>query len=235
MAFAEAGIHENRCYWPLSIVCARRAAAGKFHWNNRAFRVFWLVKGMTEADHREADFRQAALACLDGLYGYAMSLSHNQADAEDLVQETYLRAVRAFGQLAPDSNLKNWLYAILRNVWLNQVRHTQSGPQFVDMSNEQQEEAIGRACSSDNPYATYVAAVERDSVRAAVEQLTVSYREVIVLREFEGLSYNEIAEILQCPAGTVMSRLGRAREKLRILLSVWNARPRLEARQHGAL
>lgn len=161
---------------------------------------------MTEANHHEADFKQAALACLDGLYGYAMSLSRNQADAEDLVQETYLRAVRAFGQLAPDSNLKSWLYAILRNVWLNQVRHEQSGPQFVEMSDERHEDAIAQAQSGDDPYASYVTGVERDSIRAAVEQLSVAYREVIVLREFEGLSYNEIAEILHCPAGTLMSR-----------------------------
>jgi RNA polymerase sigma-70 factor (ECF subfamily) len=118
---------------------------------------------MTEPDHREADFRQAALACLNGLYGYAMSLSRNQGDAEDLVQETYLRAVRAFDQLAPESNLKSWLYAIMRNVWLNQVRHTKSGPQFVDMGDDQQEEdAIGQARSADDPYASYVAGAERD-------------------------------------------------------------------------
>jgi RNA polymerase sigma-70 factor (ECF subfamily) len=118
---------------------------------------------------------------------------------------------------------------------LNQVRHAQSGPQFVEMTDEQQEDVIAQARSADNPFASYVATVERDSVRAAVEQLPLPYREVIVLREFEGLSYQEIAEILHCPAGTVMSRLGRAREKLRILLSVWNAPPPLEARQHGAL
>ena len=191
---------------------------------------------MTDAQHRETDFKQAALACLDGLYGYAMNLSHNQADAEDLVQETYLRATRAFGQLAPDSNLKSWLYAILRNIWLNQVRHSQSGPQFVEMIDDQQQDAIREARSEEDPYASYVARAERDSVRAAVEQLPVAYREVIVLREFEGLSYQEIAGILNCPAGTVMSRLGRARDKLRQLLSVWNAPPApLKAGEHGAL
>jgi RNA polymerase sigma factor (sigma-70 family) len=72
---------------------------------------------MTDALQSQTEFREAALACLDGLYGYAMSLSHNQAEAEDLVQETYLRAVRAFEQLTPDSNLKGWLYAIARNSW----------------------------------------------------------------------------------------------------------------------
>jgi RNA polymerase sigma-70 factor, ECF subfamily len=187
-------------------------------------------KGMPEGHHGDAQFKQEALACLDGLYGYAMSLSHDRADAQDLVQETYLRATRASGQLAPDSNLKSWLCAILRNLWLNQMRHAQSGPQFVEMSVEQQESAPAHSRSGDNPYASYVAKMERDSVRAAVRLLPVAFREVIVLREFEGLSYHEIADILHCPAGTVMSRLGRAREKLRVLLSVWNAGPPIEAR-----
>ncbi|HLY18923.1 MAG TPA: sigma-70 family RNA polymerase sigma factor [Bryobacteraceae bacterium] len=179
---------------------------------------------MAEA-HGCTDFRQAALACLDGLYGYAMSLSHNQADAEDLVQDTYVKAVRAMDQLAPDSNVKSWLYAILRNAWLNQIRHLQSGPQFVGMDDEHHEDTIGRACSNDDPYNSYVARAERESIRAALEQLPVLYREVIVLREFEGLSYQEIAEIVHCPAGTVMSRLDRARKRLRTLLSEWSQRP----------
>ncbi|HEX4167452.1 MAG TPA: sigma-70 family RNA polymerase sigma factor [Bryobacteraceae bacterium] len=71
---------------------------------------------------------ESALEYLDGLYGYAMTLARNEAEAEDLVQETYLRAVRAFGQLRPDNNLKSWLFTILRNVRLNQLRHSQSKP-----------------------------------------------------------------------------------------------------------
>jgi RNA polymerase sigma-70 factor (ECF subfamily) len=190
---------------------------------------------MREALQTEAEFREAALACLDGLYGYAMSLSHNQAEAEDLVQETYLRAVRAFGQLTPDSNLKSWLYAIARNIWLNKLRHEHSGPQFIDMDDEQSQNGIGRVTSSDDPHAFYLAKIERESVRAAIQQLPVTYREVILLREFEGLSYNEIAIILNCPAGTVMSRLGRARDKLRLLLSASSARSPREAKGHAAM
>jgi RNA polymerase sigma-70 factor, ECF subfamily len=167
-------------------------------------------------------FGQVALGYLDGLYGYAMSLCHNQAEAEDLTQETYLRAVRAFGELAPDSNLKSWLFAILRNIWLNQVRHAHSGPQFVEMDDEVEPAQMK---SSEDPYAAYVTKVERAGVRKAVDDLPPLYREVIVLREFEGLSYQEIAGILHCPAGTVMSRLGRAREKLRLMLISWKARP----------
>jgi RNA polymerase sigma-70 factor (ECF subfamily) len=190
---------------------------------------------MTGVSQNDTGFQEAALACLDGLFGYAMSLSHNQAEAEDLVQETYLRAVRACDQLAPSSNLKSWLYAILRNVWLNQIRHLHSGPRFVDMDDEEQRDALNQARSDDDPHRVYVAKVERDCVRAAVQQLPLQYREVIVLREFEGLSYQEIAEVLQCPAGTVMSRLGRAREKLRMLLSVAGVRPQVGAGEYEAL
>jgi RNA polymerase sigma-70 factor, ECF subfamily len=176
---------------------------------------------MPEIVQIEGGFAHAALVCLDGLYRYAMALSHNQAEAEDLVQETYLRAVRASGQLAPDSNLKSWLYAILRNAWLNQVRHAHSGPRFVDMDDDQESGAAGQVRSNDDPYATYVRHVEHDHVRAAVNNLPPQYREVIVLREFEGLSYQEIGVILDCPAGTVMSRLSRARDRLREALSDW--------------
>ena len=79
-----------------------------------------------------ATFSQAALEHLDALYGYALTLTRDQSAAEDLVQETYVRAVRAFGQLVPNSNLKSWLFVIMRNAWLNQLRHTRSGPRFVE-------------------------------------------------------------------------------------------------------
>ena len=192
----------------------------------------------------EAGFAQKVLAYLDGLYTYAMTLSRNQAEAEDLVQETYLRAVRAAGQLAPDSNLKSWLYAILRNAWLNQVRHARSGPRMIDLDDETDPQGAAQVKSGDDPYASYVCQAERDDVRAAVNNLPQQFREVIVLREFEGLSYQEIGVVLGCPPGTVMSRLGRARDRLREALSQWdrNAAGRnsihihpQEANHHGAV
>jgi len=164
-----------------------------------------------------------------------MSLSHNQATAEDLVQETYLRAVRSFGQLTPESNLKSWLYTIMRNTWLNQMRHAHSGPQFVDVDDEQEQNAVAQAKSSDDPHAWYVAGIEREHIRTAVEGLPQAYREVIVLREFEELSYEEIAAVLHCAVGTVMSRLARGRERLRAALSQWNTRPGRGARGAGEL
>jgi RNA polymerase sigma-70 factor (ECF subfamily) len=162
-------------------------------------------------------FRENALHYLDGLYGYAMSLTHNQADAEDLVQETYLRAMSAFERLRPNSNLKSWLFTILRNVYLNQIR---DGPSQlrVDLDEPVHGHWEFEDKSSKDPLFLYVAKVKRADVRKAVEKLPDAYREVIVLREFEELSYEQIAQVLDCPSGTVMSRLSRARETLKEML-----------------
>jgi RNA polymerase sigma-70 factor (ECF subfamily) len=162
-------------------------------------------------------FSQAALQYLDALYGYAMILTRNQAEADDLVQETYLRAVPAFGRLLPDSNLKGWMFAIMRNAWLNQVRRSRNSPHFVELDAEEDySHWVGRI--PNDPYALFLKKRECEEVQAAVEGLPRAFREIIVLREIEGFSYQQIADILGCPAGTVMSRLGRAREKLRSVL-----------------
>lgn len=155
---------------------------------------------------------------LDGLYSYALVLSRNPTEAEDLVQETCLRALRAMERLRPDSNVKSWLFTILRNVWLNQLRQRKTAPDIVDLDSD--DYGANRAVdSSKDPHAAYVTDLEQEQVRYAIEQLPLEFREVILLREYEELSYEEIAAMLQCPAGTVMSRLARARSKLRDLLS----------------
>jgi RNA polymerase sigma-70 factor (ECF subfamily) len=154
---------------------------------------------------------------LDGLYSYAMVLSRNQAEAEDLVQETCLRALRAMKRLRPDSNVKSWLFTILRNIWLNQLRQRKTAPDLLDLDSDERgaERAVD---SSRDPHAAYVSDLEGQQVRNAIEQLPVEFREIILLREYEELSYEEIATLLDCPLGTVMSRLARARSKLRDLL-----------------
>lgn len=184
---------------------------------------------MTELDKTSAAFASAALVHIDALYGFAMTLVRNQSEAEDLVQETYLRAVRAFGQLMPDSNLKSWMFAIMRNVWLNQLRHARSGPRFVELDADTEDRAFWLDRVTKDPYASYVEKIERQEVRAAIESLPRLHREVILLRDIEGFSYQQIAAILGCPAGTVMSRLGRAREKLRLLLAEWRVGSRPQA------
>lgn len=155
---------------------------------------------------------------LNGLYSYAMVLTRNHAEAEDLVQETYVRALQAMSRLRPDSNIKSWLFKILRNVWLNQLRKLRTGPRIVSADAEDGS-AVDLVDPRKDSHDTYVSNMERERVRGAIQQLPSDFREIILLREFEELSYHEIAEVLDCPAGTVMSRLARARSKLRVLLS----------------
>jgi RNA polymerase sigma-70 factor (ECF subfamily) len=151
-----------------------------------------------------------------------MTLARNQGEAQDLVQETYLRAMQAFERLRPDSNLKSWLFTILRNIRLNQVRDGVSKSRVVEMDDPADGARQFEDKSSKDPLFLYLAKVKQADVRKAIEELPLAYREVIVLREFEELSYEEIAQVLDCPPGTVMSRLSRARERLKEMLQHWN-------------
>jgi len=183
------------------------------------------VTNTRNAPTTEQDFRESALQYLDGLYGYAVTLARNRAEAEDLVQETYLRAISAFERLRPDSNLKSWLFTILRNIRLNQLRDGLGKWRVAEM-----DEPDGGArdfvdTSSKDPLFLYLAKLRQADVRKAIEGLPAVYREVVVLREFEELSYEEIAQVLDCPPGTVMSRLSRARERLKEMLQHWSLLP----------
>jgi RNA polymerase sigma-70 factor (ECF subfamily) len=155
---------------------------------------------------------------LDSLYSYAMVLSRNHSNAEDLVQETCLRGLRAMERLDSDSNVKSWLFTILRNIWLNQVRQQRATPETIDLEPDADGSCAPVAKDKD-PHAAYVGQIEREQVRAAIEHLPPEFREIILLREYEELPYQDIAALLHCPIGTVMSRLARARAKLRDLLS----------------
>jgi RNA polymerase sigma-70 factor (ECF subfamily) len=161
---------------------------------------------------------------LDGLYSYAVVLSRNRTEAEDLVQETCVRALRAMERLRPDSNIKSWLFTILRNIWRNQLRQSRSVPEAFEEDSEHQ--ANRPADTAKDPYEIYVSNAERDQVRGAILQLPLEFREIILLREYEELSYEEIASLLHCPLGTVMSRLARARSRLRDLLIATSEPPR---------
>jgi RNA polymerase sigma-70 factor (ECF subfamily) len=175
-----------------------------------------------DARKTEPSFRDLALQYLDGLYAYAMTLARNQAEAEDLVQETYVRAMGAFERLRPETNLKSWLFTILRNLRLNQVRDKMSKSDAVEMDEPGGGTREFEDKSSKDPLFLYLAKVKQADVRKTIEELPAVYREVIVLREFEELSYHEIAQVLDCPSGTVMSRLKRARERLKDLLQHWS-------------
>jgi RNA polymerase sigma-70 factor, ECF subfamily len=157
----------------------------------------------------------AGIEHIDGLYSYALVLTRNRNEAEDLLQETYV-ALGAMGRLRTASNVKSWLFTILRNIWLNQSRQ-QRAAKLVAMDGE--ESAMDIAETGKDPYALYLSRMEHEQVRETIQQLPLDFREIILLREFEELSYQEIATILDCPAGTVMLRLARARAKLRTLCS----------------
>jgi RNA polymerase sigma-70 factor, ECF subfamily len=154
---------------------------------------------------------------LDSLYGYAMVLSRNNAEAQDLVQETCLHALRAMNRLRSNSNVKSWLFTILRNIWLNQLRHRHTAPHVLALDPDASRSTEPADAALD-PHSLYVIQVQQEQVRAAIHQLPIEFREVILLREYEELSYQEIAAVLDCPLGTVMSRLARARSRLRGLL-----------------
>jgi len=168
---------------------------------------------------------------LDGLYGYAMVLSRNRTEAEDLVQETCLRALRAIGRLRAQSNVKGWLFTILRNIWLNELRR-RGRPNLIELDDDKGG-ASDPADAAQDPHAVYATRAEQKRVLAAIEQLPVALREIVLLREYEDLSYREIATLLDCPQGTVMSRLARARSKLRELLSDSLVIPRVKPDEAG--
>jgi RNA polymerase sigma-70 factor (ECF subfamily) len=168
---------------------------------------------------------------VDILYGYAVILTRNRAEAEDLVQETYVRALEAAGRLRENSNIKGWLLTILRNLWFNQLRKRRNAPAAVEIDGDDHI-ADGLPGNARDAHEIYVSNEESEVIRRAIDDLSVEFREIILLREFEELSYQEIADLLGCPAGTVMSRLGRARAKLRAALAeMWSSPGRSQKRK----
>jgi len=138
------------------------------------------MKSESENNHTQLaiDFSEY----LDGLYSYAVVLSRNRAEAEDLVQETCLRALRAMERLRPDSNIKSWLFTILRNIWLNQLRQSRTAGEVVELDLD--ENGANQAVdTAKDPYAAYASNIEREQIRSAIQQLPLEFREVVLLRE----------------------------------------------------
>ena len=183
----------------------------------------WLGRG-----GQAPDFEEVALVHLDLLYRTALRLTHDRAEADDLVQETWLRALQHFDQFDPGSNCRAWLVTILRNAFLNRLRRQGRERLESDMTGERGDSAPfeDSAIERSTPEEEFFQTVFHGDVERALKSLAPAFQQVIVLADFEGFTYKEIAQVLNCPIGTVMSRLSRARQLLRTEL-------RTLARAHG--
>ncbi|OUV78683.1 MAG: hypothetical protein CBC90_01055 [Acidimicrobiaceae bacterium TMED130] len=169
-------------------------------------------------------FAEKATPYMDQLYSHALRLTKNPADAEDLVQETYLKGYKAFNSFKDGTNLRAWLFRILTNSFINAYRKKQRS---FDEQEVEDIEAFNTLSSADYSSNTHLgisaedALFERltdDEIQTAIDSLPSTYKDVVLLADVQGFSYKEIAEILDVPDGTVMSRLHRARAKLKDLL-----------------
>jgi RNA polymerase sigma-70 factor (ECF subfamily) len=151
----------------------------------------------------------------DGLYNFAHWLTQNREEAEDLVQETYVKALKGFASFQQGTNFRAWIYRILRNTFLTS-RTGLAATRTVALESEDEGQVV--ALSRETPESILLDHADQQQVRAALDQLPVMFREVLLLCDVEDMSYQEIADTLSIPTGTVMSRLYRARKALRAAL-----------------
>lgn len=170
---------------------------------------------MSEAGPQPDSFEQLAMPLFDQLYNFAHWLTQNREEAEDLVQETYAKALKGFSSFQPGTNFRAWIYRILRNTFLTSrtgLRATSTVPLDAD------EDGVELAVEKETPETIVINRSSSEVLQGAIADLPLHYREVLLLCDVEEMSYQEIAEALSIPAGTVMSRLSRARKTLREVL-----------------
>jgi RNA polymerase sigma-70 factor (ECF subfamily) len=159
-----------------------------------------------------AGFEELAMPLFDSLYNFARWLAQNSNDAEDLVQEAYLKALRSFASFQPGSNFRAWIFQILKNSFLS-PRSKLEWRMTIDLDSD--EDGTQLAVDSETPETILMNRADSETVQRAIAGLPVHYRETLLLCEVEEMSYVEIAEVLSIPIGTVMSRLARARKAIR--------------------
>jgi len=176
-----------------------------------------MLRSRTRASRRE--FERVVLPHLDLMYGVAYRLTRNQSDAEDLVQDAMVRAYRFWHTFARDSNCKAWLLKILTNTFLNAYHKAKREREIVGQAVHEQRVTDGvliqeRSLAQRDPEDALVDRMLSDDVARALAEIPPNFRVAVVLCDIEGLSYKEIAEVMECPIGTVMSRLYRGRRLL---------------------
>jgi RNA polymerase sigma-70 factor, ECF subfamily len=168
----------------------------------------------------QARFADLAMPYMDALYSAALRMTRNPSDAEDLVQETYLRAYRGFGGFKDGTNLKAWLYKILTNTFINTYRAKKRRPDETELDDSEEYVLYRRiggleaAAAERTPETEVLDAMPDELVKEALEAIPEQFRIAVLLADVEGFSYKEIAEITDVPVGTVMSRLHRGRRQL---------------------
>ena len=168
----------------------------------------------------QARFAELATPYMDALYSAALRMTRNPADAEDLVQETFLRAYRGFGGFKDGTNLKAWLYKILTNTFINTYRAKKRRPEQTEFDDVEEFSLYSRlggleaANAGRTPENEVLDAMPDEVVKEALESLPEQFRMAVLLADVEGFSYKEIADIMEVPIGTVMSRLHRGRKQL---------------------
>jgi len=174
--------------------------------------IFRSGTSSSQDDRALAGFEELAMPLFDSAHNFAHRLVQNQNDAEDLVQETYLKALRNFTSFQPGTNFRAWIFQILKNTFLSS-RSKLERRMTVAMDPEEGSPVL--PATSRTPESALIERSGIDAIRYAIEQLPIIFREVILLRDVEDASYQEIADILSIPIGTVMSRLARARKVVR--------------------
>jgi RNA polymerase sigma-70 factor (ECF subfamily) len=177
-----------------------------------------LSKLTGKKSKKEREFESEAMPHIHALYGAAMRLVRNPGDAEDLVQETFFKAFRAWEQFEPGTNCKAWLFRIQTNTFINRYRRRVKEREILEGNERQaaQHHLIHPPSKKPtlDPENAYVDKFLSDEVEAALEKVPVDFRTVVVLSDIQGFSYKEVADIVQIPVGTVMSRLFRGRRIL---------------------
>lgn len=168
-----------------------------------------------------SEFENLILPWMSYIYQNALRMTRNETDAEDLTQETFLRAWRFFYQFEKGTNLKAWLSKILKNLFINSYRKQEREPEKVDINKAERE---GELLNEETPEEKLLKDIFDDEVSLALKNLPDCYRRAIILSDLWGHTYKETAGILKCPVGTVMSRLHRGRKLLRDLLAGYASR-----------
>src|SRR5580700_2687631 len=170
----------------------------------------------SQDDQPLAGFEELAMPLFDALYNFARWLARDSNDAEDLVQETYLKALRSFASFQPGTNFRAWIFRILRNNFLSSCSKLE---RRMTVAIDSEEDRPELAVDTETPETILMNHFNSQLVQRAIDDLPVHYRETLILCEVEEMTYQEISEVLSIPIGTVMSRLARARKAIRQSLS----------------